>query len=61
MLMTAFELLERDAAPLPATVRDALMGNLCRCTGYRKIVDSVLAGAAALRRRAGDGRDEPAS
>jgi carbon-monoxide dehydrogenase small subunit len=58
MLMTALELLERDPTPSEATVRDALMGNLCRCTGYRKIVDSVLAGAAALR-RSGEGGGEP--
>ena len=51
MLLTALELLQRDPAPSPGTVRDALMGNLCRCTGYRKIVDAIQAGAAALRRR----------
>jgi carbon-monoxide dehydrogenase small subunit len=49
MLLTALELLQRDPAPSPATVREALTGNLCRCTGYQKIVESVLAGAAALR------------
>ncbi|HEY7138846.1 MAG TPA: (2Fe-2S)-binding protein [Methylomirabilota bacterium] len=54
MLLTAVELLQQDPTPSPATVRDALMGNLCRCTGYRKIVDSILAGAAALRRQPGD-------
>jgi carbon-monoxide dehydrogenase small subunit len=53
MLMTAVELLEENPAPSPAAIREALMGNLCRCTGYRKIVDSILAGAAALRRRPG--------
>ena len=49
MLLTALELLERDPAPTRATVREALTGNLCRCTGYQKIVEAVLAGAAALR------------
>ena len=58
MLMTALELLEREPAPSETTVREALMGNLCRCTGYRKIVDSILAGAAALRSRAGRHGDE---
>jgi carbon-monoxide dehydrogenase small subunit len=53
MLLTALELLQTDPMPSPATVREALMGNLCRCTGYRKIVDSILAGAAALRRPPG--------
>jgi carbon-monoxide dehydrogenase small subunit len=45
------DLLEKDANPSPATVREALSGNLCRCTGYQKIVDAVY--LAAARRRAG--------
>jgi aerobic carbon-monoxide dehydrogenase small subunit len=49
MMLTAVELLAHDAAPSRETVREALMGNLCRCTGYRKIVDSVVAAAEALR------------
>ena len=53
MLLTAVELLREDPSPSPATVREALMGNLCRCTGYLKIVESILAGAAELERRPG--------
>jgi carbon-monoxide dehydrogenase small subunit len=53
MLLTAVELLEKDPMPSPATVREALTGNLCRCTGYLKIVESILAGAAELQRRPG--------
>jgi aerobic carbon-monoxide dehydrogenase small subunit len=49
MMLTTLELLRDDPAPDRETVRDALMGNLCRCTGYRKIVDAVLDAAAALR------------
>ena len=45
------DLLDRDANPSPATVREALSGNLCRCTGYQKIIDAVQ--LAATRRRAG--------
>jgi aldehyde oxidoreductase len=42
MLMAAFDLLARNPRPDPAAVQDALGGVLCRCTGYRKIVDAVL-------------------
>jgi carbon-monoxide dehydrogenase small subunit len=42
MLLTAEALLRRNPAPDEATVREALTGNLCRCTGYQFIVDAVL-------------------
>ena len=49
MLVAADALLGRDPAPDAAAVRGALSGNLCRCTGYVKIVEAVQAAAAALR------------
>jgi carbon-monoxide dehydrogenase small subunit len=45
MLMTAHELLERNPSPDEQEIRDALAGNLCRCTGYQHIVDAVQAAA----------------
>ena len=45
------DLLKHDANPSPATVREALSGNLCRCTGYQKIVDAVNLAASRLRAR----------
>ncbi len=42
MLMAASDLLARNARPNESEVLDALGGVLCRCTGYRKIVDAVL-------------------
>jgi carbon-monoxide dehydrogenase small subunit len=42
MLLAAEDLLERIASPGEAEVREALSGNLCRCTGYDAIVDAVL-------------------
>jgi len=49
MLMASLALLERTPDPSDGEIRDALHGNLCRCTGYQSIVDSVRAGAAAMR------------
>jgi aerobic carbon-monoxide dehydrogenase small subunit len=47
MILTAFDLLSRESDPDDATIRRALRGNLCRCTGYQSIVDSVRAAATA--------------
>jgi carbon-monoxide dehydrogenase small subunit len=49
MLVAADALLAADASPDEAAVRRALSGNLCRCTGYVKIVEAVQAAAARLR------------
>jgi len=45
MIMAAYALLKENPSPSEADVRRALEGNLCRCTGYRKIIDAVLAAA----------------
>lgn len=42
MLMTIVELLRENAKPTEAQVREAISGNICRCTGYQSIVDAVL-------------------
>lgn len=49
MLITAHELLTRNPDPSEAEVRQAIAGNLCRCTGYVHIVTSILAAARAMR------------
>src|SRR5262245_16100600 len=49
MLLTAHDLLERVEHPDPATIREAIGGNYCRCTGYHAIVQAI-ARAAELRR-----------
>ena len=57
MLMTLVEFLDENPAPTEAEVREAISGNLCRCTGYQGIVAAAL-GAAARLRGAGPGPDE---
>ena len=41
MLLTAYEFLGRNPVPTREEIREALAGNLCRCTGYTKILDAV--------------------
>ena len=51
MILTALDLLERNPDPDDETIRAALRGNVCRCTGYQPIVESIRAAAAELRGR----------
>ncbi len=53
MLLTAVEILELNPSPSAETVREELMGNLCRCTGYKKIVESVLDAAEQIKKAKG--------
>jgi len=46
VILTAADLLARDASPSDDDIRHALSGNLCRCTGYQGIVESVRAAGA---------------
>jgi len=52
LLVAAHDLIAREPAPSDAEIREALAGNLCRCTGYEKIMDAVRLAAA---RRSGAG------
>ena len=47
MMMSARALLDENPKPNVHEIRDALSGNLCRCTGYTKILEAVLCAAAA--------------
>jgi carbon-monoxide dehydrogenase small subunit len=49
MILTSVDLLSREPNPDDETIRRALRGNLCRCTGYETIVRSVRAAGDALR------------
>ncbi|HEX6857655.1 MAG TPA: (2Fe-2S)-binding protein [Streptosporangiaceae bacterium] len=46
LLVAAHDLIERYAVPADAEIREALAGNLCRCTGYEKILEGVRLAAA---------------
>ena len=48
MVMAAVALLRREPNPSEAQIREALAGNLCRCTGYVKIIEAVQAAAGAM-------------
>ena len=60
VLMTLLEFLQHNPAPTEAEVREALSGNLCRCTGYQGIVAAALDAASRLRQDKGqiDGKPE---
>lgn len=60
MLMSAKALLDRNLSPSPEEVRESLVGNLCRCGGYQKIVAAILAAAAELRGESPMARQEGA-
>ena len=49
MLMTAYELLTHNPNPSDEDIREAISGNLCRCTGYTYIVNAVRSAAAKMR------------
>jgi 4-hydroxybenzoyl-CoA reductase subunit gamma len=51
MIMAAEALLRRNPTPTDDEIRNALSGNLCRCTGYVKIIESVKAAAEPLHDR----------
>ena len=49
LVVSTHDLLERHPAPTDPEIREALAGNLCRCTGYEKILDAVRSAAGAER------------
>ncbi len=49
MIMAAKELLARNPDPTEEEIRWGISGNLCRCTGYNKIVEAVQYAAAKMR------------
>ena len=58
MVMSAKALLDENPNPTSAEVRRAISGNLCRCTGYQQIVDSILAASKIMSSLDGGGKAE---
>ena len=62
MILAALDLAARSPDPGDDEIREAIHGNLCRCTGYQTIVESIRVGAAAMRAEAGtEAKPAPAS
>jgi carbon-monoxide dehydrogenase small subunit len=59
MLMTLTELLGETDDPSEAEVREAITGNICRCTGYQPIVAAALLAAKRLREIKSDVPETP--
>ena len=56
MIVSAKALLDQNPHPTRDNIREAISGNLCRCTGYKKIVDAIEDAAGRLRQKAGGRR-----
>jgi carbon-monoxide dehydrogenase small subunit len=50
MILAATDLLHRNPSPTRSEIREGLGGNLCRCTGYQKIIDAVETASVFLKR-----------
>ncbi len=50
MILAAVDLLKRNPLPSGEEIREAVSGNLCRCTGYARIVDAILAASRRMAR-----------
>ena len=52
MLMTAKALLDREPNPSRQRIKEAIAGNICRCTGYNQIVEAIEAAASETGEKA---------
>jgi carbon-monoxide dehydrogenase small subunit len=59
MILTAKALLDENPKPSETEVREAISGNLCRCTGYVKIVDAIVGGSDRIKDPAAKHKEKP--
>jgi len=57
MVMSAKAFLDEHPTPTPPEVRKAIVGNLCRCTGYQQIVDSIMAASEVMSPQTSEEKD----
>jgi len=55
MILAAKALLDRNPSPSEREIQEAISGNLCRCTGYVKIIEAIEAAACSMRQASGEG------
>jgi carbon-monoxide dehydrogenase small subunit len=55
MILSAKVLLDRNPNPSQREIQEAISGNLCRCTGYVKIIEAIEAAASSMRAEAREG------
>lgn len=53
MILSALALLSENPDPTEAEIRDALRGNICRCTGYNKIIDAIMQAKEVMKKEGG--------
>ena len=58
-IMTALAFIEEKESPTEAEIREAISGNVCRCTGYLSIIEAVTRAAAVVARRKAEGTYVP--
>ena len=56
MELSAYHLLNQNPRPTDKEIREGLSGNLCRCTGYNKIVEAISASAQRMNRKTSKGK-----
>jgi len=50
MILSALSLLRKNPGPSEDEIKEAISGNLCRCTGYKQIVEAIQAAAVKLQK-----------